>query len=64
MKKIKNYVDGSSKSISKNELIVDDPSTGEEIARVVLSGKEDFDNVIESSKKSFMEWSNTRHLRI
>ena len=57
MKKIHNYVNGSSHSISKNKLIVDDPSTGEEIAQVVLSGKEDFDNVIESSKKSFIEWS-------
>ena len=63
MKKINNYVDGLSKSFSKNELTVDDPSTGEEIARVVLSGKEDFDNVIESSKKSFMEWSNTTPLK-
>ena len=63
MKKIQNYIDGSSFSISKEELSVEDPSTGEEIAKVVLSSKEDFEKVIESSNKSQLEWSNVTPLK-
>ncbi len=63
MKKIHNYINGSNSAISKNELIVDDPSTGEKIATVVLSSKDDFNKVIESSKKSQIEWANTTPLK-
>ena len=63
MKKINNYVDGSLNSISKKELSVEDPSTGEEIAKVVLSSSDDFQKIIESSKKSQIEWANTTPLK-
>ena len=36
---------------------------GEEIAKVVLSGSEDFKAVIDSSKKSQYEWSQTTPLK-
>ena len=36
MKKIHNYINGTVSSNSKNELPVIDPSTGEEISKVVL----------------------------
>ena len=63
MKKIHNYVDGNSFSISKNELSVEDPSTGEVIAKVVLSSKDDFEKILDSSKKSQIEWSKTTPLK-
>tara|TARA_Y100000590_G_C15746223_1_gene1022186 strand:- start:7113 stop:8600 length:1488 start_codon:yes stop_codon:yes gene_type:complete len=63
MNKIHNYINGSSRSISENELSVEDPSTGEEIAKVVMSSEEDFEAIIKSSKKSQIEWSNTTPLK-
>ncbi len=63
MKKIHNFVNGNLSSISKKELPVNDPSTGEEIGKVVMSSIDDFNNVIESSKKSQLEWSNTTPLK-
>ena len=63
MKKIHNYINGSSISFSKNELAVDDPSTGEIIANVVLSSDDDFREAIKSSTKSQIEWSNTTPLK-
>ena len=63
MKKIHNYIHGTNISHSDKELAVDDPSTGEEIAKVVLSSVKDFDKVIESSKKSQINWSNTTPLK-
>ena len=63
MKKIHNFVNGSLSSISKKELPVKDPSTGEEIGKVVLSSVDDFKNIIESSKKGQLEWSNTTPLK-
>jgi malonate-semialdehyde dehydrogenase (acetylating)/methylmalonate-semialdehyde dehydrogenase len=63
MKKIHNYINGSLVSISKKELSVEDPSTGEEAAKVVLSSNEDFVKVLESSKKSQLEWANTTPLK-
>ncbi len=63
MKKIHNYVDGNSLSISKNELPVVDPSTGEEIAKVVLSSKEDFEKILDSSIKSQFKWAKTTPLK-
>jgi len=63
MKKISNYIHGKSVHFSKEDLSVDDPSTGDEIAKVVLSSKEDFEKTIESSEKSFKEWSYTTPLK-
>ena len=63
MKKISNFVNGTLQSISSNELSVEDPSTGEEIAKVVLSSEDDFKKIIESSKKSQNEWANTTPLK-
>ena len=63
MKKIHNYINGKQQSFSNNDLSVEDPSTGEKIANVVLSSNEDFDKVIESSKKSYEEWSKTTPLK-
>ena len=63
MKKIHNYVDGKSFSISKNELPVEDPSTGEEIAKVTLSSSDDFEKILNSSKKSQFEWAKTTPLK-
>ena len=63
MKKIHNYIHGSLTSYSKDELLVEDPSTGEVIANVVLSSKKDFESVIESSKKSQIDWANTTPLK-
>ena len=51
MKKIENYIDGKIFSISKKEQSVYDPSTGEEISKVVLSDINDFNNTIQSSVK-------------
>ena len=44
MKKIKNYINGTIKSLSENFLEIEDPSTGDKIGEVVLSSKKDFDN--------------------
>ena len=63
MKKIENYIDGNLTSSSANSQKVYNPSTGEHIAEVVLSNKEDFKKLILSSKKSFEEWSNTTPLK-
>ncbi len=63
MKKIENYVDGSKFSISTKELSVEDPSNGEEIAKVTLSSSADFEKVIQSSKKSQLEWANVTPLK-
>ena len=57
MRKIKNYIKGSLSCISSEFLPVNNPSTGEIIAEVVLSNSEDFDLAVESSKKAFLEWS-------
>ena len=59
MKIIKNYVNGKIDYFHLNTLPVYDPSKGEEIAKVVLSNYEDFKAVIDSSKKSQYEWSQT-----
>ena len=63
MKKIENYIHGKITSNSKKELSVSDPSTGEETAKVVLSGLDDFSNVIQSAKKSQVEWLKTTPLK-
>ncbi len=63
MKIIKNYIDGTVFSSSKKFLDIDDPSKGEKIGEVVLSSKEDFKKVLESSKKAFLNWSETTPLK-
>ena len=63
MKIIHNYINGKLSSISTNQLPVQDPSTGEEIAKVTISSNEDFVKTIESSKKSQLEWSKTTPLK-
>jgi len=63
MKSIKNYIDGSVVGYSKKFLPIDDPSKGEKIGEVVLSSKEDFQEVIKSSKKAFLTWSETTPLK-
>tara|TARA_X000000950_G_C13919130_1_gene662447 strand:+ start:1067 stop:2554 length:1488 start_codon:yes stop_codon:yes gene_type:complete len=63
MRKIHNYVNGSSSSISKKELPIEDPSTGEQIAKVVMSSTHDFQRVLESSKLSQINWSQTTPLK-
>ena len=51
MNKINNYINGSLVNISLNEKSVFDPSTGEEISKVILSNEKDFELAIDSSKK-------------
>ncbi len=63
MRKINNYINGSVSSISSNYLQVDDPSTGEKIAEVIMSNADDLNLALESSKKAFAEWSNFTPLK-
>ena len=63
MKKIQNYIHGKIISFSNKEQSVLDPSKGEETAKVVLSQKEDFEKVIESSKKSQIDWAKFTPLK-
>ena len=63
MKKIHNYINGKSFSISKKDLPVEDPSKGEVIAKVVLSSVDDFEKILESSKESQTEWASTTPLK-
>jgi len=63
MKKINNYINGKNNpGSSKNTLPIFDPSTGEKQAEVILSNNEDFQEALESSKKSFNEWSKVTPL--
>tara|TARA_B100000989_G_C19525474_1_gene466596 strand:- start:866 stop:2353 length:1488 start_codon:yes stop_codon:yes gene_type:complete len=63
MKIIQNYINGKKTNISNNFLEVQDPSTGDEIARVVLSNSDDFKEVLNSSINSQVEWANTTPLK-
>ena len=63
MNKIENYIDGKVTSVSKSDLPVFDPSTGEEISKVVLSNEEDFKIAIKSSKESQKNWANFTPLK-
>ena len=64
MTNIGNYIHGThAEGLSNNRLSVFDPSTGEQISKVVLSNNKDFDKVVESSKKALPEWSNFTPLR-
>tara|TARA_B100000989_G_C19528106_1_gene468047 strand:+ start:540 stop:2030 length:1491 start_codon:yes stop_codon:yes gene_type:complete len=63
MREIKNYINGSLVSFSKDYLDVYDPSTGEVISKVVLSNKKDFDEVTHSSISAYKNWSQTTPLK-
>ena len=63
MKKINNYIDGNLHNLSNNYLDVHDPSTGEKISEVVLSDKNDFNNLLLSSERAFNEWSEFTPLK-
>ncbi len=63
MKIITNYIDGNCKSYSKEFLNVEDPSTGEIVSKVVLSNKEDFKKIIESSEKASKKWAQVTPLK-
>ena len=63
MKTIKNYINGSLQAFSSDKLSVEDPSTGEKIADVIMSSEKDFNKVIESSKSSQLDWANTTPLK-
>jgi len=64
MSKIGNFINGKHvESSSKDKLEIFDPSTGEVIGEVSLSNSADFNKAINSSKKSFFEWSNVTPLK-
>jgi len=63
MKKIENYIHGKSTSHSKKFLPVFDPSNGEQLSEVVLSNKEDFNSLINSSEKGFETWKEFTPLK-
>ena len=63
MKIIKNFINGSANSYSNKFLNIEDPSKAEKIGEVVLSNREDFNKVIESSKKAFLLWSEITPLK-
>ena len=63
MKKIGNYIDGKIQSISTEEKFIFDPSTGEKISKVTMSGIEDFNLTIQSSLKAQNNWANTTPLK-
>jgi len=63
MKKIENYINGNICSFSNKTIPVFDPSKGEKSGTVVLSSSEDFNKVIESSKKAYYNWSQVTPLK-
>ena len=64
MKKISNFINGQKiTASSKRTSPVFDPSTGEHKSNVSLSNEDDFKKVINSSKKSFLEWSKFTPLK-
>ncbi len=60
---IQNYIDGRTQSLSQHKIPVQDPSTGEVIAEVILSNNDDIDLAVNNAKKSQKEWSNTTPLK-
>ena len=64
MSRIGNYIHGKCvNGKSTDELSVFNPSTGEELSKVILSNSDDFNEVIESSKNGLNEWSNFTPLK-
>ena len=60
---IQNYIHGKKTSFSKNTLSVYDPSTGDEISKVVISDVNDLNSVVKSSTESNIKWSKTTPLK-
>tara|TARA_A100001015_G_scaffold321384_1_gene451847 strand:+ start:1062 stop:2549 length:1488 start_codon:yes stop_codon:yes gene_type:complete len=63
MKEINNYINGRASNKSRNFLPVEDPSTGDQISKVVLSNVDDFKEVEKSSEKAFKDWSKYTPLK-
>ena len=63
MKIINNFIEGKIQSYSKKYSPVYDPSTGDQIGKVIMSNFDDFKNTIKSSKKAFLNWSNVTPLK-
>jgi len=63
MKEIKNYINGKLINKSSEFLSVEDPSSGDQISKVVLSNNDDFEEVVESSEKAFYNWSKYTPLK-
>ncbi|WP_312765469.1 CoA-acylating methylmalonate-semialdehyde dehydrogenase [Epilithonimonas sp.] len=58
--KAKNYINGAFvDTISNRWLNVESPLTGEVIAEVAVSSKEDLDNAVSAAKEAFKTWSKT-----
>ncbi len=63
MYNIGNYISGKVDNITKNKIIVHDPSIGEEIAYVSDSDSNDLEKLITSSKKNLLNWSSSTPLK-
>ena len=63
MKTVKHYINGTSTASSQDYLPVIDPSNGEQVANVTLANSNDFNNLIKSSVKSQVEWSEVTPLK-
>ncbi|OXS78753.1 CoA-acylating methylmalonate-semialdehyde dehydrogenase [Domibacillus enclensis] len=60
IEKLKNYINGEwVDSVSGGFEMVVNPATGEEIAQVPLSSKEDVQRAVEAAEKAFQSWSQT-----
>lgn len=60
MQTLKNYIDGEwVESQSPQKLDVDNPATGEVIAQVPLSTKEEVNEAVEAAQAAFEEWRET-----
>ncbi len=58
--KAKNYINGAFvDTITDRWLDVESPLTGEVIAKVAVSSKEDLDNAVAAAKEAFKTWSKT-----
>lgn len=58
--KVKNYINGALvDTITGRWLNVESPLTGEVIAKVAVSSKEDLDNAVAAAKGAFKTWSKT-----
>ncbi|WP_050180328.1 CoA-acylating methylmalonate-semialdehyde dehydrogenase [Domibacillus robiginosus] len=60
VKKLQNYINGEwVDSLSSQTETVVNPATGEEIAQVPLSTKEDVDRAVQAASEAFKTWSQT-----
>jgi malonate-semialdehyde dehydrogenase (acetylating)/methylmalonate-semialdehyde dehydrogenase len=57
---LKNFINGEwVESRTKNTLDVPNPATGEIVAAVPVSGKEDVDQAVHAANEAFLTWKNT-----